>query len=368
MQPHEQLHVHRHRAGLCRTTRRLREGRLTIGFLGGSITDPRPGYTWPEPVIAWFASRFPEARITVENAAIGATGSDLAVFRAERDIIERGCDLVFVEYAVNDGGEATEKRNRTREGLIRKLLAGDGRDLVLPYTFAQPQQEDMLAGRVPATIAEFEILAEHYRIGSVWMGLHALRQVLSGELRWEAWLPDGLHPQHRGSLSYAESVIAFLEHELAASPASPPIPAGATLPAPLNPRNWEKACRLPLTALRTEGPWALHRWPNYTWIDQVLATSAPGAKLAFDFDGRGLALAFDFGKTSAEFRYRFDGGPWKTETRERFDWVGDEGWFRISNLADDLPPGPHRVEIEVIHGGEKCKGTHFRLALVGIIR
>ena len=127
----DRLQVFQHRGGLARTLGALKSGAVTLGFIGGSITDPRPGYTWPEPVIAWFASTFPGVRIAVENAAIGATGSELAVFRARRDLIGRGCDVVFVEFAVNDSGEPADKRMRTREGLLRKLLAreahaGDG--------------------------------------------------------------------------------------------------------------------------------------------------------------------------------------------------------------------------------------------------
>jgi hypothetical protein len=129
------LQVVRRRRGLRRVARRLREGALTVGFLGGSITDPRPGYNWPEPIISWFLNRFPGVRLSVENAAIGATGSALAVFRAQRDIIGRHCDLVFVEYAVNDHDVPSEARMRSREGLIRKLLGGEGRDVVLVHTF-----------------------------------------------------------------------------------------------------------------------------------------------------------------------------------------------------------------------------------------
>ncbi|WP_029192644.1 hypothetical protein [Paenibacillus harenae] len=73
-------------------------------------------------MIGWLAEQFPDARISVENAAIGATGSDLAAFRAKRDLIDRGCDLVFVEYAVNDEGTPPEQRGRSREGLIRAKL------------------------------------------------------------------------------------------------------------------------------------------------------------------------------------------------------------------------------------------------------
>ncbi|HEX2948401.1 MAG TPA: hypothetical protein VHV83_02335, partial [Armatimonadota bacterium] len=62
------------------------------------------------------------------------------------------------------------------------------------------------AGQMPASIREFEELADHYGIPSVWMGLHAFNDVKAGRMRWEEWLPDGLHPQDRGSYSYAQSV------------------------------------------------------------------------------------------------------------------------------------------------------------------
>ena len=365
----DRLQVLQHRGGLARTLAALKSGSVTLGFIGGSITDPRPGYTWPEPVIAWFARAFPGVRVFVENAAIGATGSELAVFRAKRDLIDRGCNVVFVEFAVNDSGEPPEKRMRTREGLLRKVMADGRRDIVLVYTFGQPMLDEMLAGTVPATIAEFERLGEHYAIGSVWMGLHALREVMAGQMHWEEWLPDGVHPQYRGSFSYAQSVTAFLERELITSPSKPIILVGASMPAPLNPMNWERAEALPFSKVRLDGPWTIRRWTKYSWIDQVLETAAVGAKLAFEFDGRGLVLGFDFGCTSSEFRYRVDGGGWEVSRRDRPAWCGPEGWYRVSTIADDIPPGRHTAELEVVHGNaENCTGTNFRLALIGVVR
>src|SRR5262245_50823509 len=167
------MFIHQRRGRLWRTKSQFRSGALTVGFIGGSITDARPGWNWPEPVSAWLVEKFPGVRLRVENAGIGATGSDLAVWRAQPDLIDRGCDLVFVEFAVNDLGSPSEQRQRAREGLLRKLLAGANRDLVLVYTYSQPMYADMMEGRVPASIAEFEVLAEHYQLSSVWMGLHA---------------------------------------------------------------------------------------------------------------------------------------------------------------------------------------------------
>jgi GDSL-like Lipase/Acylhydrolase family len=362
------MNIHHHRGGLRRTRERLGAGRLTVGFIGGSITDPRPGYNWPEPVMAWFVERFPQTRFVVENAAIGATSSDLAVFRAQRDLIDRQCDIVFVEYAVNDYDMPTAERTRTREGLLRKLLAGAGCDVVLVYTFCQNMYADMMTGQVPASIREFEELGAHYNIGSVWMGLHALREVQAGQMRWEEWLPDGLHPQNRGSLSYAQAVTAFLERELNTAPATSEILTGSRRPAPLNPQHWEGAHRLSLDTVELEGPWTLRRWPHMVWMDLVLDTAAVGAKLKVGFEGRAVSVGFDFGKTSADFRYSLDDQPWVVHHFDRPVWCGPTGWFRTVNLANDLPPGRHTLRMEVIHGDQpECNGTNFRLALIGVV-
>lgn len=361
------MDIYQHRLPLQRTRTALKKGIITLGFMGGSITDSRAGWNWPEPVIRWFKATYPDVRVKVENGAIGATGSDLAVFRAQETLIEPGCDLVFVEYAVNDGSLDPEVRARSQEGLLRKLLDAPGRDVVLVYTFAQDFYADMMADRVPPTIAGLERLGTHYGLGSVWMSLYALREVMAGMMRWEEWLPDGLHPQARGSLSYGQSVIAFLQEELAGNRQIPQPSMG--LPEPLNPRHWGGAVTLPLEQVRASGPWTLRRWYNCPFIPYVWDTAAVGAGLAFEFNGRGLALGFDFGNQSAEFRYRLDGGDWRQTARERFDWAGLTGWFRLQHIADDLPDGDHSFEMQVVHGNTPgCKGTDMRLGLIGVIR
>lgn len=352
------------RVALRHTIDKLTKGDLTVGFIGGSITDGRPGHNWPEPVARWLVETYPQARIAVENAGIGATGSDLAAFRAKRDLIDTGCDLVFVEFAVNDNDTPTERRNKTREGLLRQLLADGRRDVVLVYTYCQEMYDDMMAEGVPPSIAEFEALAEHYGLSSVWMGRHALDEVKLGRLRWEEWLPDGLHPTHRGSLSYGDSVIGFLRQALALGTDA----AAASLPAPLHAGHWQHVRFVPFEDMRTEGPWMIRRWVNLQWIDRALTTAAVGAKLSFAFEGTTLALAFDFGKRSAEFRYRIDGGAWTTSTRERPDWCGDGGWLKLEVLAEGLAAGRHEFELEVVHGGRPdCAGTNFDLAFAGVV-
>lgn len=359
------------RGPLANTKRKLAEGGLTVGYIGGSITDERAGHNWPEPVTRWLVANYPQVRIAVENAGIGATGSDLASFRAKRDLIDRGCDLVFVEFAVNDNGVATERRKKTREGLLRQLLASGTTDVVLVYTYCQDMYGPMSEGRMPPSIEEFEILAAHYGLSSVWMGMHAFNEVKAGYLRWEEWLPDGLHPTERGSYSYGQSVIGYLHTALAdgdglAGRADATATAG--LPEPLDPGHWQEVSFVPFEKVRTEGPWNIRRWVTLEWIDRALSTSAVGAKLAFSFEGRGFALAFDFGKNSAECRYRIDGGEWKETSRERPAWCGPTGWLKLETITDELPSGRHEVELEVIHGNKPdVAGTRFDLAFIGVI-
>ncbi|SDT98956.1 hypothetical protein SAMN05444156_1286 [Verrucomicrobium sp. GAS474] len=366
-QPVDALPVVRRRRPLAGTARHLAGGALTLGFLGGSITEDGDS-NWPGPVARWFAAAFPRARIAAENAGMGATGSDSACLRARAEIIDRGCHLTFVEYAVNDNGTETERRARTREGVIRQLLAA-GHEVVLVYTYCQGMYDDMLAGRMPPTVAEFEALAEHYGLSSVWAGLHALNEVRSGAMKWGEWLPDGLHPAHRGSWSYAEAIIGFLKEEFAAAPASAASPsAPAALPAPLSPQNWESAVLLPLESVEAEGPWVLRRVQTRLHTGRVLESHTPGARLRFAFEGRGVALAFEYGKRSAEFAYRVDGGEWTATKRERYDWGGDCGMVQPYVIADDLPPGRHTFELELLHGNRPdCTGTELRLGLIGIL-
>ncbi|MCQ6558740.1 SGNH/GDSL hydrolase family protein [Paenibacillus mendelii] len=366
------------RSSLLKLQAAIERGEVTIGFLGGSITEARPGHNWPEKVMAWLVETYPQVRFYVENAAIGATGSDLAVFRAGRDIVAKSCDVVFVEYAVNDHYAPHERRSRSREGLLRLLLASSEADLVLVYTYLQAMYAEMEAGGVPESIKELEQLGEHYNIGSVWMGLYAFEEVRKGRMAWEEWLPDGLHPTHRGSLSYAQSVITFLEKQLhmerIRQPGVGEVPSltenrgERVLPEPLNRHHWGNVSFVPFREVQTEGPWAVHRSVNLVWMEQMLTTSAVGAKLRFVFYGRGLTLGFDFGMFSADFLCRIDDGEALEIRMERAEWCPAEGLFHIETVAEDLLPERHEAEIEVIHGnGPRCQGTRFRLAFIGII-
>ena len=106
------------RRGLPNVFARLAAGdTVRIAYLGGSIT-AQPG--WRSKSLAWFRRQFPGAEVNEINAAIGGTGSDLGVFRLEHDVLRHKPHLLFVEFAVNDGGAPPDRIHRSMEGIISR--------------------------------------------------------------------------------------------------------------------------------------------------------------------------------------------------------------------------------------------------------
>ncbi len=96
---------------------------LTVAFLGGSITQGAVASTeklcYAYLTFEWFVKTFPKAKFTYVNAGIGGTTSQYGVSRADRDILSKDPDLVFIEFSVNDTTDELFKE--TYEGLVRKV-------------------------------------------------------------------------------------------------------------------------------------------------------------------------------------------------------------------------------------------------------
>ena len=357
------LEVIRQRGSLPHTRAAIKSGTVTVGFIGGSITESKDFYrSYSDHVINALTAAFPDTRVIYQNAGIGATTSALGAFRVKPEIIDNRCDLVFVEYAVNDHGETTELRMQTREGLLRQLMAAGNCDIVLVYTFDQGMYQKMMDGIVPNTVAEFEQLAEHYNISSVWMGLHALNKVREGVLRWEEWLPDGLHPEVAGSRYYAEPVIDFVVSEINSDRTDT-----YTLREPLSANGWERVHTVPLESLSWKSPWKLRRMDYRSGRESFLDTSAVGATLTIPFEGTGLFLGCITGSCSAYFDYRIDGGEWQESTFGFADWMLENIWYRGVVMAKDLPRGSHTFELRTKHScNPAARGTRTDICLVGV--
>jgi hypothetical protein len=108
------------RGGIPNLLRKARaaDGReIRVAYLGGSIT---AAAGWRVKSLEDFQKRFPDVRWKEIHAAIGGTGSDLGVFRLQQDALAHKPDLLFVEFAVNDGGTAPARIQCAMEGIVRQ--------------------------------------------------------------------------------------------------------------------------------------------------------------------------------------------------------------------------------------------------------
>ncbi len=337
----------------------IRRGQITIGFVGGSITEPDKSRRWSDKIVDWFVAQYPGVTINVENAAKGATGSLSAILRIEEDIIACGCDLVFVETAVNDG-EAVWGAGR--EGILRKLLQDGQRDVVITYTFSQGMYETMLKDEVPESICNWEELAIHYDLPSVFMSRYTLDLVMKGFLRWEEWLPDGLHPEHAGSRLYAEPVACLMKQEIATAQRDE-----RPLPPPLHPDHWERVHALPLDEITRHGAWRKVRVRHIPSVKYMLYTPSTTSSLTFTFEGTGLIIHLMMSGFHAGYRLRIDNGEWIDQCKELPQWAFNcTDWVREDLPVSGLAMGPHTAEIQpmMLPNG---RATNFELCAIGVI-
>lgn len=79
---------------------------LTIGFLGGSITqgslatEHQKCYAYR--VFKWWEEKFSDAEFSYVNGGIGGTGSCFGIARAVPDLLMYQPDVVIVDFSVND--------------------------------------------------------------------------------------------------------------------------------------------------------------------------------------------------------------------------------------------------------------------------
>jgi hypothetical protein len=350
------------------------DGEIAVAYLGGSIT-AQPGYR--VKTLAQFAKLYPKTHFREINAAIGGTGSDLGVFRLEHDVLTAKPDLLFVEFAVNDGGAVPAEIIRSMEGIVRKTRKSFPQcDLCFVYTFTESMLAELQSGYFNRSTATMEIVADHYGIPSIHMGLEAVRLASEGALLMKAaeakvervsgeqldvaspiaigpdgkipFSQDGVHPYlDTGHRLYTEAVMRSLPLIQHASNAQ----ALRPLPEPLDPRNYENTVMLPLNKAQQSGPWTL--LPPDAGLGRQFASrmdslwkAEPGAELSFRFKGSAAKIYDLLGPDCGKIEVTVDGKP---SNRQRFDGYCTYSRLATSWLAEGLVESDvHEVKIRVL--------------------
>lgn len=295
-------------------------GEVRVGYLGGSITAANG---WRVKSLKWLQEQYPAARLSEINAAIGGTGSDLGVFRANQDVISKKPDLLFIEFAVNDGGPA-EKIQRCMEGIVRQAWTADPTtDICFVYTLSEPMLPSYKDGKFTTVATAMEGVAAHYRIPSIAFGPEVARQVANGSLTFTGkadpskpsqrfFTGDSVHPNDTGHEIYqtviARSLTAMKDtgkggpHKIAAMD-------------PLRADNWQNAKIIPITQSMLKGKWTKldpsKPGPAKSFqnrLPELWKAEEPGASLEFILEGTVAQVYGLVGPDGGEVEIQVDGG------------------------------------------------------------
>jgi lysophospholipase L1-like esterase len=338
-------------------------GEVKVAYLGGSIT-AQAGYRVKS--LAHFRAMFPEAKFTEINAAIGGTGSDLGVFRVKQDVLDQHPDLLFVEFAVNDGGSAPEQIFRCMEGIVRQTWKAEPTcDILFVYTVTEALVGPMLDGKYPRAASAMEKVAEHYQIPSIHMGLEVAKLAKEGKLLWKSPLPktdeekaavgdrfvfapDGVHPHpETGHELYLQAIVRALAPIRAAATKA----AAHELGAPLVADNYERAQLLPISEATLSSGFvkldpakdALAK--NFARLKDLHRGSKPGDTITFKFKGTRAAIYDLLAPDCGQVIVTVDSQPPKIVPR--FDSYCTYARLGSFLLGSEMPDVVHTVKIEV---------------------
>lgn len=310
---------------------------LRVAYLGGSIT-AAPG--WRVKTLEGFQKRFPGVKWSEIHAAIGGTGSDLGVFRVGKDALAHKPDLLFVEFAVNDGGANPVQIHQAMEGIVRQTWAADPEtDIIFVYTVSEPFLADLKAGKCSRSASAMEEVADHYAIPSMHFGVEVQKRLDAGALVFKGEAPakdakpdpaapmlfstDGVHPStETGHVLYAETVARGFD-ELAKAPAATAATTHS-LGEPLRADHWAAAKLVPLSEGMLSGEWQkldggekgdeiAKRFVKF--LPQMWRTSAPGAGLSLKFKGEVIGFFDVVGPDGGQLKVKVDEGEEKIVPR-----------------------------------------------------
>jgi len=368
-----QAELIRPRQGLGNVLAKLhRGGPVKIGYLGGSITAAQG---WRVKTRDWFAAQYPQAQVSEINAAIGGTGSDLGVFRVQHDALSQQPDLLFVEFAVNDGGRAPEEIWRTMEGIVRQTWANNpATDLCFVYTFRVGYEKDYATGHAPRAASAMDLLADHYGIPSIDFAKEVVEMEQAGKLIYQSATPapagvirfsaDGVHPLDEGHQIYTDIVARAMQQM---DQDRQPVDHKAKLAVPFVQDHWEAAKMVPVNATMFSGDW--HALPPDAPLSRSFSgrmgrlweARQPGSKLSFQVRGSIVKIYDLLGPDGGQVTVTIDG---KTSPKPvpRFDSYCT--YHRIATLpvSTKLDPNEiHSIVIEVHPDQPDRNSVAFRL-------
>ena len=180
---------------------------ITVAYIGGSITEGYNAGTtefYAKTCTDLLQGYFPDITVTGVNAGISGTPSLLGNLRLERDVHSADPDIVFVEFAVNDGQEADYKN--AYESLVRTLLTQE-KDIAVVLLFTVLDsgytcQEHMSK------------IGANYDLPMISVHDSVYEEIEAGRMTWQDYSNDQSHPNAYGHKCITDFVDNYYQKVL----------------------------------------------------------------------------------------------------------------------------------------------------------
>jgi len=327
-----------------------------VAFIGGSITE-MDGY---RPLVCdELKERFPETEFDFINAGIGSTCSTTGAFRLENDVLSYGrIDLLFVEFAVNDKGDAFHAAReciRGMEGIVRLARRSNPcMDIVFLYTTDPSSVSDFQNGVTPMVIESHHKVAAHYKVSDVYLTWEIADLIKAEKLSWDQF--GGVHPALHGNKIYAKRIAKLFDLACAKPLAANSEPSPYFMPKkPLDNFNYGQGRHI-----KHEQVYIINDWhigvPKWEKIDgtkedrfiqiPMLSAEKPGATLSLSFSGTAVGVYVVAGLDAGMVEFSIDGKPFKKV--DLYHPFSDAYHYPRTCIFDaDLEDGPHQLTLRV---------------------
>ncbi len=355
------------------------EKKLTIGYLGGSITlgtsakktiqdgkvvgsDGSFEDNYVCRVSSWFEETFPDAEIETVNAGIADTTTAFGLYRLERHLMNTDGhdmpDLVFIEFTSNDGGNKDQVIAQA-ESLIREILE------INPYCEIVIISTTVNYTSNTARTAYMDV-AQHNKFLFVDVGKALAEAKIARGAGKEAdgtyyYTVDNLHPSAEGYKLYTDQIIYMLEYHIAEGTGER-INRQEVLPETISTLKLideplmitanemtltgnAQIINSPLTAgMFLTSPDKTARYP----VCDNYVRASKGSSISFKFNGNSIGMLIGLSASNVNLRYKIDDGAWQTFLVDDQNHVGQKydhnKLFMLSMKADD---GEHTFTMEV---------------------
>ncbi len=337
---------------------------LRVVFLGGSLTwgaqATNPNETSYRALVEnKLVATYPQARFRFWDAAIGGTGSQLAAFRLERDVLSKNPDLVFLDFTINDNPyvEPTPSRLSSYESLVRRLVQAG----IPVVQVVLPSKQDVQTNAPERPLdAKHKEIAAAYSVPLADAVALAQQRMVDGkstpDMLWD--LPeDGTHPGDAGYALYAESAWNAFQEAI----------------------TQKRQCRLPELMLHSDTYMAVNRFrlaassslpegwqtgrPHRNaaafdfvcsrWMDDLVIAGTNAAPLRLKVQANDIMIFGEMTKISGSFQARIDGGEAKTYSATCAD-----GNMRLVHILVEGLDSSREHEIEItpdLNPGEELR-------------